>query len=119
MGRPSCIDCGKYSAQFIAVYWAITAASLFAVMTPVNASEERLVRYHTGAAGAEVRGFLVTPDAKGRTPAILAIHDWRGLGEDIKEQARKYADTGYTVFAIDTFDGKKPATREIAQPIST
>ena len=80
-------------------------------------AEEKLVQYHTNSQGVKAQGFLVTPDVKGQTPAILMIHDWSGLDENVKQQARKYADAGYTVFAIDTFDGKNPATREIAEPI--
>jgi carboxymethylenebutenolidase len=49
----------------------------------------------------ELRGYLVRPDDTVRRPAIVAIHENRGLVERIRDCARRLASAGYVVFAPD------------------
>lgn len=54
-----------------------------------------------------VRGLLVLPaKAEGPLPGLLVIHEWWGLNDQIKDEARKLAREGYAVFAIDLYDGE-------------
>lgn len=54
----------------------------------------------------EVSGFLALAGGSGRQPAVIAIHEWWGLNDWVKEKARNLADNGYIVFAVDLYRGK-------------
>lgn len=49
----------------------------------------------------ELLGYLAHPDDSDRHPAVLAIHENRGLVEHIKDCARRLASAGYAVLAPD------------------
>ncbi|MBI2657183.1 dienelactone hydrolase family protein [Candidatus Woesearchaeota archaeon] len=51
-------------------------------------------------------GFLAMPKAEGNYPAVVMIHEWWGLNDNIKEMARSLAAEGYVVLAVDLYDGK-------------
>ena len=51
-------------------------------------------------------GFLAMPKAKGNYPAVVMIHEWWGLNDNIKEMARSLAAEGYVVLAVDLYNGK-------------
>ena len=58
--------------------------------------------YPSPGAFAEGRGYLVTPtDVKPGTPAVLVVHENRGLNPYIKDGARRLAKQGYIAFAPD------------------
>jgi len=48
-------------------------------------------------------GFLAMPKAPGNYPAVVMIHEWWGLNDNIKEMARSLAAEGYVVLAVDMF----------------
>ncbi len=64
-----------------------------------------------------VQGMLYTPEAKGRFPALVVIHEWWGLNDWVKEQAAKLADQGYVTLAIDLYRGKVATTPDEAHEI--
>ncbi len=50
----------------------------------------------------EGRGYLVKPaDADGKVPAVLVVHENRGLNPHIKDVARRVAKAGFLAFAPD------------------
>ncbi len=49
----------------------------------------------------ELRGHLVRPDDTDQRPAMVAIHENRGLVEHIRDCASRLASAGYVVFAPD------------------
>ena len=53
------------------------------------------------ASGGKFSGYLVRPKAKGKRPAVLVIHENRGLNPHIKDVARRLATEGFLVYAID------------------
>lgn len=53
-----------------------------------------------------VSGFLALPEGGGKHPAIIAIHEWWGLNDWVKEEAQKFAAEGYVVLAPDLYRGK-------------
>ena len=67
-------------------------------------------------------GFLAQPKEQGVYPAVVMMHEWWGLNDNIKEMARSLAAEGYVVLAVDLFNGKvaKDATeaRELITPIN-
>jgi len=49
-------------------------------------------------------GLLVRPDkVKGDLPVIVMIHNWKGVSDETKTQATRFAELGYLVFAADIY----------------
>ncbi|MCH8013139.1 MAG: dienelactone hydrolase family protein [Candidatus Marinimicrobia bacterium] len=57
-----------------------------------------------------VVGYLARPIDGKRYPAILLIHEWWGLNENIKERARQFAGQGYVALAVDLYGGRVTTT---------
>jgi carboxymethylenebutenolidase len=53
----------------------------------------------------KVCGFLALPRDPGRHRAVIAMHEWWGLNDWVKEQATNLAANGYVVFAVDLYQG--------------
>ena len=49
----------------------------------------------------KISGYLVRPKEKGKRPAVLVIHENRGMNPHIKDVARRLALEGYLAFAVD------------------
>ena len=71
---------------------------------------------YPGPAG-DVKGYLAMPaDAAGKLPAVIAIHENRGLNPHIKDVTRRLALEGFIALGIDLLSrkGGTPATDEEA-----
>lgn len=53
-----------------------------------------------------VIGFLARACGSGRKPAVVAIHEWWGLNDWVKDKATNLAANGYTVLAVDLYRGE-------------
>ena len=53
------------------------------------------------APGGKVSGYLVRLKEKGKRPAVIVIHENRGLNPHIKDVARRLALEGFLVYAVD------------------
>jgi carboxymethylenebutenolidase len=51
-------------------------------------------------------GYLARPADDGTYPAVVLIHEWWGLNENIEHMADVLAGHGYVVFAVDLYDGE-------------
>jgi carboxymethylenebutenolidase len=86
-------------------------ATLPAPAQPVTGEE---VTYGE-AGGKALHGYLAKPkSAKGPLPAILVIHEWWGLNDNIRAVSRRLAGEGYAVLAVDLYGGKSAATPDEA-----
>jgi dienelactone hydrolase len=63
-----------------------------------------------------LEGVSVYDDAiQGKRPAVLVVHQWKGLGEYEKKRAEMLARLGYNVFAVDIYGkGVRPQTPQEA-----
>ena len=61
------------------------------------------------------KGYLAQPNVEGQYPAVIMIHEWWGLNENIRDMAEKLASHGYIVFAVDLYDGQVATTSEEAR----
>jgi dienelactone hydrolase len=53
---------------------------------------------------ATFKGFLAYDDAvKGKRPGVLVVHEWWGLNDFAKTQAKKLAEMGYVALAADMY----------------
>lgn len=92
----------------------MVAAAVAALAAPLRAAEET-VRYQSG--DETVSGFLVTPAGKGPAPAVVAIQEWWGLNDWVKQQARALAAEGYVTLAVDLYRGKATDKQEEAHQL--
>jgi carboxymethylenebutenolidase len=58
--------------------------------------------------GQDLKGVLSVPEgATDQTPAVIVIHEWWGLNENVKEMAGRLASQGgYTTLAVDMYGGQ-------------
>jgi carboxymethylenebutenolidase len=65
------------------------------------------------------QGYLAQPDIEGTFPAIVMIHEFWGLNDNIKDMALNLASQGYVVLAVDLYEGKVATTSEEARTLMT
>jgi len=58
--------------------------------------------------GRTLKVFLVHPEAKGKTPAVLIIHENMGLTDWVRDLADQLAAAGYLAVAPDLLSGMAP-----------
>jgi carboxymethylenebutenolidase len=75
----------------------------YALAETVPAADPRLVSEIASfdVGGTKISGYLVRLKEKGKRPAVLVIHENRGMNPHIKDVARRLALEGYLAFAID------------------
>jgi len=67
--------------------------------------------------GEELGGFLATPEGAGPYPTVVLIHEWWGLNDWVKDNARKLARLGYVALAVDLYRGRVADDRELAHEL--
>ena len=95
------------------------------VAEPSPAAEIEPARDVTGErmAYAEVEneivyGYFAYPsDMVEPLPAIIMIHEWWGLNDNVRAMAERLAGEGYIVLAIDMFGGEKASSPEAARQL--
>ena len=108
----------------------VTAASLLTALSPSWAAQQvaptdariktSYVTYPSPNGYGEMRGYLVQPaNAKGKLPAVLVVHENRGLNPHIEDITRRVALEGYIAFAPDAlfplggYPGDEDKAREL------
>ena len=74
------------------------------------------VAYDEG--NSQVKGYLARPDDNKAHPGLILIHEWWGLNENIKENARRFAKLGYVALAVDLYDGNSAKTPQEARKLA-
>ncbi len=79
------------------------------IVTSANAAiKEEPVTYTDGQ--TTMKGFVVYDDATtAKRPGIIMVHEWWGITPHIHNEARKYAQAGYTAFIADMYGDAKTA----------
>ena len=72
----------------------------------------------TTAGGRSVSAALGVPAAL-PAPAVMLVHEWWGLNDQIKSVAAALADAGYLALAIDLYDGDVTADPAVARELAT
>ncbi len=66
----------------------------------------------------DVKGFLARPaNATGPLPAVILIHEWWGLNDNIRSMAEQVAARGYLALAVDLYGGETAQTAEEAREL--
>lgn len=63
---------------------------------------------------AGTKGYLALPKGQGPFPAILVIHEWWGLNENIEHWTDRLASAGWAALAIDLYGGVVAKDRDTA-----
>jgi carboxymethylenebutenolidase len=66
--------------------------------------------------GHTVRAALARPTAS-PAPAVVLVHEWWGLNDQIKTMAAALAEAGYLALAVDLYDGHVAATPDEAKAL--
>ena len=73
-----------------------------------------------GQSGDQVhKGYLIRPTVTEAKSALIVIHEWWGLNEDIHSMTEQLAALGYTALAVDLYDGKSATQVRDAFGLST
>ena len=75
------------------------------------------VVYYSG--DQEVKGYLARPNDRKKHPALILIHEWWGLNDNIRDNAEKFAKLGYAALAVDMYNGQAATTRDGAKKLAT
>ncbi len=92
----------------------IMAALLFHSAAAYAAVRGEIVAYKHG--DVQLKGYISYDEAlTTKRPAVLVVHEWKGLGSYAKRRADQLAEMGYVAFAADMY-GKdiRPQTHEEA-----
>ncbi|MDP6567086.1 MAG: dienelactone hydrolase family protein [Alphaproteobacteria bacterium] len=92
-------------------------ASLLAnpALAAAAAAELQTVRITTDG-GRKVAGALAKP-AQAPAAAVMLVHEWWGLNDQIKTVARELAKEGYLALAIDLYKGQVATSRDGARAL--
>jgi carboxymethylenebutenolidase len=64
-------------------------------------------------------GWLAKPKTIDKpAPAIILIHEWWGLNDDIRRKADQFAQQGYVALAVDLYHGKSTVNPEEARTLA-
>jgi dienelactone hydrolase len=84
------------------------ALALLVAATAQAAIKEQPVTYKDGE--TTMQGFIVYDDAvKGKRPGIVLVHEWWGITKHMHNEARRFAQKGYTAFIADMYGDAKTA----------
>ncbi len=94
-------------------FGGLTAGALLAALSPNYALAEQVeftdpdiiaeyITYPSPKGNGQVRGYLVRPaKASGKVPAVVVVHENRGLNPYIEDVARRVAKAGFIALAPD------------------
>ncbi|MFQ5926431.1 MAG: dienelactone hydrolase family protein [Terriglobia bacterium] len=97
-------------------FFFLCAVLLLTPLVTHAAVTSETVRYASGQESVE--GFLVRPEGTGPFPAVVVIHEWWGLNDQIKDLAGKLAENGYVALAVDLYRGRVATDRGEAHELS-
>lgn len=64
--------------------------------------------------GQPISGYLARPAELASGPAVILIHEWWGLNDNIRSMADRLAGEGYLALAVDLYEGESAEDRENA-----
>src|SRR5437899_12047061 len=85
------------------------AAAVLLQAAPGARVQTREIEYRQG--DTVLKGFIAWNDAvPGKRPGVLVVHEWWGLNQHARNQARRLAEAGYVGFALDMFGNGRVTT---------
>lgn len=82
----------------------LSALLAFSALAAAQGIKTMNVTYPSGH--DTVSAYMAVPEGAGRHPALIVIHEWWGLRDWIRQDARDFARHGYVALAIDLYRGQ-------------
>ncbi|MCL4538374.1 MAG: dienelactone hydrolase family protein [Bacteroidetes bacterium] len=86
------------------MYAVVSALLAFASLASAQNIRTMNVTYQSGK--DTVSAYMAMPEGSGKHPALIVIHEWWGLRDWIRRDARDLARHGYVALAIDLYRGQ-------------
>lgn len=67
--------------------------------------------------GKQLKGYLALPADVQDAPALILIHEWWGLNDNMKDMAERFAKEGYVALAVDLY-GESTTDQARAQQLA-
>ncbi|MDQ0319278.1 carboxymethylenebutenolidase [Pararhizobium capsulatum DSM 1112] len=122
------LDRRRFMEKLTGLAGTAAAAAAIAPMLAANSAKAEIIAENDErvkgeditypGAGGEMKGYLVTPaNASGKLPAVIVIHENRGLNPHIRDIARRMALEGFVALAPDFLSpaGGTPADEDKAR----
>jgi len=123
MNRREFMDRLSGLAGSTAAAWAMLSLlqNDYAKAATVAADDPRLAteRVSYDSPKGPIKAYLARPKAKGKRPAVIVIHENRGLHPHLEDVARRYAVEGFLALAPDLLSvvGGTPASEDAAREL--
>src|ERR687890_1287559 len=91
----------------------------FNTSSNIQTIQNMTVNYYDNASGYLVYPILNPNNSTEKLPAVIMIHENRGLNDNIKDTADILAKQGYVVLAVDLFQGQVTADPDQARELSS
>ena len=90
-------------------YGLALVAAWLSLAPPTADVKTKQIEYRQG--DTVLHGFIAWDDAaRGQRPGVLVVHEWWGLNDHARNQARRLAEAGYVGFALDMYGSGKVTT---------
>jgi carboxymethylenebutenolidase len=94
---------------------AVAGIVLYDSLFPAQTAADFTNLTYPGPDGVSLRAYLASPQGEGPFPAVLLVHEFYGINQDIIQKADLLAEQGYLVLAVDAYRGN--TTRLIPRAI--
>lgn len=85
---------------------AIAGVILYDSLFPAQTAADFTNLTYPGPDGVTLQAYLARPDGAGPFPAVLLVHEFYGINQEITQKADLLAEQGYLVLAVDAYRGK-------------
>jgi carboxymethylenebutenolidase len=82
-----------------------------------NGTRGPVVSFKSGSETVQAELYLGMGKQRAASPALILIHEWWGLNDWVRDQARSLASSGYTVLTIDLYRGQAATDAETAHEL--
>ena len=100
-------------AVFVLLALHVAAGAVYAQAMKITTAD---VAYDQG--NAKAKGYLAKPADKKARAALILIHEWWGLNDNIRENARQFAEMGYVALAVDLYNGEAATNPDGARKLA-
>jgi carboxymethylenebutenolidase len=108
VAEPARADDAGLADRTAAAHATDTPVATPAATTPPDAGVHSRPAIYTSIAGQKIEGWIAWPAGKSveGMPALIVIHEWWGLNDNIRRASERLAAEGYITLAVDLYRGQ-------------